>query len=178
MDWSDDELEELGNLSIQYSGVESLHEEVEVTRTTYSVEREVQDFCQGSLMEYSQTNPICSTSWATSIIEIAESITGKLFSVDQLLQCLSKQENIDGCQGIHPKTLATYLLKEGLVEMKDFTDCESLKEKTHYHFATVYPSSPKAGGLMNLIAEGIPVFAMVAFDLVKLRFVKYIAHDE
>ena len=83
MDWSDDELEELGNLSIQYSGIESLHEEVEVTRTTYSVEREVQDFCQGSLMEYSQTNPICSTSWTTSIIEIAESITGKLFSVDQ-----------------------------------------------------------------------------------------------
>ena len=41
MDWSDDELEELGNLSIQYSGVESLYEEVEVTRTTYSVEREV-----------------------------------------------------------------------------------------------------------------------------------------
>ena len=34
-------------------------------------------------MEYSQTNPICSTSWTTSIIEIAESITGKLFSVDQ-----------------------------------------------------------------------------------------------
>ena len=41
MDWSDDELEDLGNLSIQYSGIESLHEEVEVTRTTYSVEREV-----------------------------------------------------------------------------------------------------------------------------------------
>ena len=83
MDWSDDELEELGNLSIQYSGIESLHEEVEVTRTAYSVEREVQDFCQGSLMEYSQTNPICSTSWAITIVEIAKSITGKLFSVDQ-----------------------------------------------------------------------------------------------
>ena len=41
MDWSDDELEELGNLSIQYSGEESLHEEVDVKRTTYSVEREV-----------------------------------------------------------------------------------------------------------------------------------------
>ena len=62
--------------------------------------------------------------------------------------------------------------------MKDFTDCESLKEKTRYHFATVYPSSPNSGGVMNLIAEGIPVFAMVAFDLVKLSFVKYIAHDE
>ena len=41
MDWSDDELEDLGNLPIQYSGIESQYEEVEVTRTTYSVEREV-----------------------------------------------------------------------------------------------------------------------------------------
>ena len=129
-------------------------------------------------MEYSQTNPICSTSWATTIIEIAKSITGKIFSVDQLLQCLPKQENIDGCQGVHPKTLATYLSEEGLVEMKDFTDCESLEEKTHYHFAAVYPSSPNAGGLMNLIAEGIPVFAMVAFDLVKLRFVKDVVNND
>ena len=94
------------------------------------------------------------------------------FSVEQLLQCLPKYENIEECSGVHPKELVLYLMEVGLVEEGKFTDCNSINPADTYRFSPIYPESPNAGGLMNLVAEGRPVFVMVSLELARLRFVK------
>lgn len=68
----------------------------------------------------------------------------------------------------------------GLVEAKAFKNagCESLHKLTRYRFAAIFPESPKAGGLMNLVAEGRLVFVMIAVDLQDLRFVKDMSNAE
>ena len=152
MDWSDDELLSLGDLSVHYS------------------QRQSTEYCVGSLIELSGIEKACSTSWATSIIDIASQIAGEPLSVNQLLECLPIEEEIDPCQGIHPKSLVNYLSEVGLVGVNEFTSCDSIRPNYSYHFTPVYPESPNAGGLMNLIAEGKPVFAMVALDLTRLRY--------
>ena len=177
MDWTDEELEELANLSVQFSGIASVYDEIEINEREYLKERKAIDFCSSTpLSEYSRLDSICSTSWATSIIEIANRVTGRSFSVNQLLQCLPVYEEIDRCKGVHPKAIASYLMEIGLVE--NFTDCSSIDSSIAYRFTPIYPVSPNAGGLMNLIAEGKPVFAMVAIDLVKLRFVKEMSDED
>ena len=178
MDWKDASLEELGNLNIQYSGYASLFDPIEVKEPEYHLTRQSQDFCKGSLMDYSLESNICATSWATSVIEIVNNVSGKQLSVEQLLQCLPQSENIDGCKGVHPKTIAVYLMEVGLVEEGNFTVCEKIYSVPRYRFTAVYPESPNAGGLMNLIAEGTPVFTMVSLDLTKLRFIKDMSNIE
>ena len=172
MDWTDDELEQLGLLSVRFSGISSSFDEIDVNINNYVSPYQTIDFCSSSLFEYSRPDLICSTSWATSIIEIANRLTGKSYSVNQLLNCLPLYEEIDKCSGVHPKSLVSYLMEIGLEEEENFIDCKSIDSRKTQHFTPIYPESPNAGGLMNLIAEGKPVFAMVALDLNKLRFVK------
>lgn len=102
------------------------------------------------------------------------------FSIDQLFQCLPKEEGCDGCEGLHPKTFISYLMDVGLVEAKAFKNagCESLHKLIRYRFAAIFPESPKAGGLMNLVAEERLVFVMIAVDLQNLRFVKDMSNAE
>ena len=170
MDWTDDEINQLGDLSVRYSGITYVYDEIRVNTNEYSQPIRDSDYCYDSLYDYSRTTQICSTSWATSIIEIADTITGKHFSVDQLLQCLPEKEEIDGCEGVHPKSIASYLFEVGLVE--EFTTCDSIDSSKVYRFSTIFPESPNAGGVMNLVAEGKPVFTMVALDLMRLHYVK------
>ena len=172
MDWTDDSLEELGNLSVKYSGLVTLFDPIEVREKEYHLARQSQDFCKGSLRQNSLEENICATSWATAAIEVLNTVTQKKLSVEQLLQCLPITWNLDGCKGVHPKTLAMYLMEVGLVEEESFTDCEHIRDVNRYRFAPVYPESNNAGGLMNLVAEGKPVFTMVSLDLTKLRFIK------
>lgn len=56
--------------------------------------------------------------------------------------------------------------------------CDGLQRIKRYHFSPVYPESPNASGLMNLIDEGKPVFTMVALDLLRLRFVKDMSKEK
>ena len=79
MDWTDDELEQLGFLSVRFSGISSLYDEIGVRAKEYSFPRKTTSFCSSSLFEYSRSDSICSTSWATSIIEIANRLTGKSY---------------------------------------------------------------------------------------------------
>ena len=178
MDWTDASLEELGDLNIQYSGFASLYDPIEVKEPECHLTRQSQDFCKGSLKKYSLESNICATSWATSVIEIVNNVSGKQLSIEQLLQCLPLSENINGCKGVHPKTIAVYLMEIGLVEEGNFTVCEKIYSVPRYRFTAVYPESPNAGGLMNLIAEGTPVFTMVSLDLTKLRFIKDMSNIE
>ena len=176
MDWTDEELDQLGLLSIRYSGITSIYDEIDVREKEYSLSRNSTDFCSSSLYRYSRPNSLCSTSWATSIIEIANSLTGKSYLVNHLLNCLPLYEEIDKCSGVHPKTIVSYLMDIGLDE--EFIDCKSIDPTNTYHFSPIYPESPNAGGLMNLIAEGKPVVAVVALDITKLRFVKEMGDED
>ena len=183
MDWTDESLEELGDLDIKYSGFASLFDPIEIKEPEYHLARQPHNFCEGSLMRYSLESNICATSWATSIIEIVNHVSGKKLSVEQLLHCLPQSENINGCKGVHPKTIAMYLMEVGLVEENSIKDgdsfvCEKIYSVPRYRFTPVYPESPNAGGLMNLIAEGTPVFTMVSLDLTKLRFIKDMSNIE
>ena len=178
MDWSDDELLSLGDLSVHYSGISTIYEAIPINQHEYSSQRQSTEYCVGSLIELSGIEKACSTSWATSIIDIASQIAGEPLSVNQLLECLPIEEEIDPCQGIHPKSLVNYLSEVGLVGVNEFTSCDSIRPNYSYHFTPVYPESPNAGGLMNLIAEGKPVFAMVALDLTRLRYVKDMSNSE
>ena len=151
MDWSDDELNKLGELSVRYSGVSSWYEPIPPKEMEKHIQRKTRIYEDASFHSYNFPEKTCSISWATSLIEVAEAalLNTIQFSVDQLIQCLPKEEGIDGCEGVHPKTLTTYLIETGLVSKNDFTDCESLYEKTRYHFNAIYPESPNGGGLMN-----------------------------
>ena len=81
MDWSDEEMEQLQNLSVHYSGVTTLYDELSINANQYSLSREFDYYYEKSLKEYSSVEDICSTSWATSIIDVANAVTGLKFSV-------------------------------------------------------------------------------------------------
>ena len=174
MDWSEEELSDLGNLSVKYSGIASLYEHIEPTEKEKHLSLPQYSFKDDSLDEFNLASKSCSSSWATSIIKMAESaVDNKIqFSINQLLECLPKSEELNECEGIHPKQLTMYLSEVGLVSKQEFVDCNSIQSKTTYRFTPIYPESPNAGGLMNLVAEGKPVFAMVSLDLTKLVYIK------
>ena len=176
LDWSDEELDGLGELSAKYSGNPSYSNEIKPNENGYmDMQFSVNKRSFIELSKYNDPKEKCSTSWATATIELAEAaLDHKVhLSVRQLFDCLPEKEMINGCEGVHPKVLMEYLMEEGLVEDKEFRSCDSLKNVKHYYFSPIQPESPNAGGLMNLIAEeNRPVFVMVAIDLKKLRFVK------
>lgn len=173
LDWSDEELDGLGGLSVRYSSNPSYYDEIKPNENEKQFSVNERDFSE--LLKYNDPKEKCSTSWATAAIGLAEAaLDYKVrLSVNQLFECLPKKEMINGCDGVHPNVLMKYLIEEGLVEDEEFQSCDSLKDITHYYFSPIQPESPNAGGLMNLIAEeNQPVFVMVAMDLKKLRFVK------
>ena len=174
MDWSDGELIDMSELSTRYSGTLMSYEVVPANVNEFSMDRTPMNFCEGSLIESSRQKAKCSTSWATAAVEVAEAALDHRvdLSVEQLLQCLPRNEGVNGCRGIHPKSISLYLSEVGLVSKEDFIDCDSLDNQKRYTFDVVKPESLNAGGLMNLIAEGKPVFTMAALDLTRLRFIK------
>ena len=181
LDWSDEDLEVLSELSAHFSGVASHNEPVEITHTHYSLSRQSRTFMDDSLMKYSTKETICSTSWATSVIEVAEAALNNQFelSVDQLLHCLPVEYELESdCVGAEPKTIMSYLSEIGLVRKEDFTDCESLDNQARFKFEAVLPEAPNKSGLMNLVSEGKPVFVMMALNLYKLRYVKDMSEVE
>ena len=175
MYWSDDELEELGRLSVEYSGNPiSNNELVTPTQNEMSVEKISREF--DDLKEYNAPEKKCSTSWATAAVKAAEAALDYRveLSAKQLMECLPKDMGFaDGCDGVHPKKVMDYLLEEGLVAKDDFTTCDALDGLKKYYFTPNTPEVPTAGGLMNfLVTENKPVFVMVAVNLQKLMFVK------
>ena len=178
MDWSDDDLNKLEDTCMQYSGMVSLYDPIEVINNEYTLPREPVNFDGESLKKASRVDSSRFLSWATSVIEAAHSIIKEWFSIEQLINCVPQNEEIDGCECSHPKNLATYLMEVGLLKEGDFIDCNSVDPSKTYHFTPVYPESPNAGGLMNLVAEGKPVITVLALDLVKLRFVKEMSDED
>ena len=178
MDWSDDDINKLEDTCMQYSGMVSLYDPIDVNNNEYTLPREPVNFDGESLKKASRVDSSRFLSWATSVIEAAYSITKEWFSIEQLINCVPQNEEIDGCECSHPKNLATYLMEVGLLKEGEFTTCNSVDPSKTYHFTPVYPESPNAGGLMNLVAEGKPVIAVLALDLVKLRFVKEMSDDD
>ena len=179
MDWSDDDLRSLGNLDIHYSGVSSEYEEVHPRIGEYTSTIQSRSFCTDSLFSYSVPNN-CSTSWATAIVRAAEAAMNDSvkLSVNQVLRCLPEYAEVDGCRGVHPRMIREYLKEVGLVKESEFDTCDNVNEHSPIQFTTVTPQPPTAGGLMNLISSGKPVFAMVAVDLLKLRYVKDMSKAE
>ena len=172
LDWTSDQLDELGDLSVKYSGMASIYEEIEMEEKERHVRIASRNFTE--LSEYNVPEKKCSTSWVTAVIEAAEAALENRvkLSVKQLFECFPKEEGLDGCRGIHPSTLSLYLSETGLVSENDFTSCESIEETKRHRFTIVSPDAYNAGGLVSLIDEGDPVFVLVAIDLQKMRFVR------
>ena len=175
LDWSDGELEELSKSTVRYSGFESSHEPVSINESEFSLTRKIPLFSDSFVNEYSRKEMFCSTSWATSVIEVAEKAVNYQFefAVEQLMQCLPAYFEMDnGCDGVSPSDLMKYLAEVGLVRKDDFNGCENLNNQPLFKFEAITPEVPNRSGLMNFVAEGKPVFVMLALDLKKLRFVK------
>ena len=175
MDWSDEELQELGRLNVEYSGVPIMYDDApEPTQDEMSVDKISREF--DKLEDYNAPEKKCSTSWATAAVRAAEAALNYRveLSEEQLFTCLPKDLGFaDGCDGIHPKKVIDYLNEEGLVAKDDFNGCDKLDGIRKYHFTPNTPEVPTAGGLMNLlVTENKPVFVMMAVDIKKLTFVK------
>ena len=174
MDWSDEDLEELGRLDVEYSGIPVLYPESFPNQDEMSVEKRSRDFLD--LIEYNSPEKKCSTSWVTAAIRAAEAALNYRveLSEKQLFECLPKDADYnDGCEGVHPKKLMQYLLEDGLVEKNAFTDCDSLDGLKKYYFTPNQPDPPTGSGLMNqLVEDEKPVFVMMAVDLRRIVFVK------
>ena len=172
-DWSDSQLDVLGDLMVKYNHVISINDPVDVKNSKFSTKIPNREFPE--LKEANDPKKACATSWVSAAIEVAEAALdySVKLSAKQLFECLPKARGLDdGCSGIYPKVLMDYLLEVGLVEEDMFMGCDSLDELEHYAFFPKAAEPPNASGLMNLIAEGKPVFAMIAVDLKKLRYVK------
>ena len=74
MDWSDDKLIALGELCVNYSGMATLYEGVDVIQNEYYMERQSYDFCGGTFIQSSRVTTSRPYSWATAIIEIASTV--------------------------------------------------------------------------------------------------------
>ena len=175
MDWSEEELDELGKLSVEYSGSPIMYDDApEPTLNEMNVEKRSREF--EGLKDHNESGKVCSTSWATAAIKAAEAALDYVveLSEEQLFTCLPKDLGFaDGCDGIHPKKVMDYLLEEGLVEKKAFNGCDKLDGLERFHFNSNTPSHPTAGGLMNLLADDKkPAFVMMAIDIKKLVYVK------
>ena len=168
-------MERLATLTARFSGSPPSNDPVDISQSDYSLSRKPPVIGQSFINSYSRKDSICATSWATSVIEVAEAALNNMFdlSVDQLIQCLPIEYGLDSeCSGIEPKLLISYLNEVGLVRKSDFSGCESIEDKLRFTFTATHPEVPNASGLMNLVAEGKPVFVMLALNLLKLRFVK------
>ena len=175
MDWSDADLEQLGSLTAEFHGNAPYYEPVDVSKPDFSLRRSPPVYPESFVNEYSRKQPICSTSWATSVIEVAEAALNNQIelSINQLMQCLPNYFDMEnGCDGFEPKLIQSYLKEVGLVRKDDFVDCASLDNSERFTFNYILPEVPNKSGLMNLVAEGRPVFVMLALDLKKLRYVK------
>ena len=175
MDWSEEELRELGKLNVEYSGSPIMYEEApEPTQDEMSVEKKSRVF--DKLEEYNSPEKKCSTSWATAAIRAAEAALDYMveLSEEQLFTCLPKDLGFaDGCGGVHPKKVMEYLNEEGLVMKDDFKGCDKLEGVRRFRFTPNSPEVPTAGGLMDLLAnDKKAAFVMMAIDLEKLMFVK------
>ena len=128
MDWSDDELDEMGKLSVEYSGSPIMYNDAPVpTQNEMSVEKRSREF--SGLKDHNESGKPCSTSWATAVIKAAEAAMDYRveLSEEQLFTCLPKDLGFaDGCDGIHPNKVMDYLIEEGLVEKNDFNGCDKL----------------------------------------------------
>ena len=128
LDWSDDELDSLGNLSTKYSGNPSYNDEIKPIENDHiDVQFSVNKRSYPELSKYNDPKEKCSTSWATATIELAEAaLDHKVhLSVRQLFNCLPEKEMINGCEGVHPKVLMEYLMEVGLAEDEEFQSCDS-----------------------------------------------------
>ena len=173
LDWNTDELEELGSLSVRYSGISSSYEVMDVKEKEYLIQKSTREFPE--LGEYNSPEKKCSTSWVSATIELAETALDHnvRLSSRQLFECLPKDEDIDGCEGVNMRTLSDYLRETGLMSENDFKNCESINPLYTYHFSSISPEVPTGSGLMNLMFdEKNPVLVLVALNLDKLRFVK------
>ena len=117
MDWSDDDLDTLGDLVVKYSGNAPLSVEIVPEKKSVSIPKlNERTF---DLYETVQKNPITSTSWATAIVEMAEAAMnyGVTFDPEQLLDCVPKYADMeDGSNGVYPNDIIRYLAEVGFVE--------------------------------------------------------------
>ena len=174
MDWTDEELLDLGDLVVHYTGETKLFEEIEVDKNDIHKYKPARSFNMSLPLNM-------TTSWATSVIQVAERALGGgvRLSLEQLIQCLPVSEDVEeeGMRGVHPRTITSYLLEVGLMEEDDFFGCESINPLYTHRFKPLYPQYPNGGGLMNFVAESDLVFTMVAIDMLKLRFVKDMSNE-
>ena len=173
IDWSDSELERLGSLEVYYSREAEHNDPIDVFQNSTQIDMVKRIFLD--LDNYNSPSEDCPTSWATATIEVAEAALKNRvkLSAKQLLECLPKKEELNGCKGVRPKMILNYLMEVGLVEEKKYVDCDSLEGLKHYYFYGEQPVVPNTSGLMRLLADKKnPVFVMVAVNLLKLRFVK------
>ena len=105
MDWTNEELESLGDLSMHYTGTADVYDIVEPSLYSYKLTKPERGFCIDSLKAYSMPG-MPSTSWATSIIEVAEKAM-VIMSVCQLNNFL----NVCLCMMMVSVNLMVYILK-------------------------------------------------------------------
>ena len=138
-DWSDSELQALGNLDIDIPPCHSSQKMNLPLNQSSSIQLNSHEFCDNNLSQFSSVRN-CSTSWATSIVRIAEHALNNTIhlSVQQLLQCLPSVYGINACQGVNTTSIVQYLAEVGLVEEDQFTSCSTISEMKSFRFAPIF----------------------------------------
>ena len=138
-----------------------------------SIQLNSREFCDNNLSQFSSVRN-CSTSWATSIVRIAEHALNNTIhlSVQQLLQCLPSVYGINACQGVNTTSIVQYLAEFGLVEEDQFTSCSTISEMKSFRFAPTFIHSFYE--LISIVSKK-PVFVTLAVSLSQLRLNSYLS---
>ena len=171
-DWSDSELRALGNLDIDISPCHSFQKINLPLNQSLSIQLNSRDFCNNNLSQFSSFRN-CSTSWATSIVRIAEHTLNNTIhlSVQQLLQCLPAVYGINACQGVNTTSIVHYLAEFGLVEEDQFTSCSTISETKSFRFVPIFIHSFYE--LINVVSIK-PVYVTLSVSLPQLRVNSYL----
>lgn len=187
-DFSVEDVQSLQNTSQLFSGIKTIHEEVEVFGQSKTIGLNPRQFCDnqfGFFNNYTRSNK-CSTSWVTSAIHVAErtiqqkSIVVQL-SAEYLFRCLSRDddEEADPCRAYSNKDTFEFIDSNGLISEEDAAILgddicrpDGIENITIYRFTVIHSAVPNQGSLMNMVYNETMPSVMLALNLSRLRFVK------
>ena len=183
-DFSDDDLDRMMNLGVQYSGEGSFADPENITLPFWSRDYIVgRDLLVGT-DKYCTSNSN-STSWASALILAAEAALKKegydeKFSFHYVAKCLPESQEVD-FQDVSPSDMIEFITEKGLMSetvaslLSEDELCSVTTPK--FYFDVLRNDIPNKSGLMNFVAEGDPVIVLMALDLIRLKTVNDVTGD-
>ena len=180
-DFSEDDLEKMMELKINYSNLGSYADPIIPAKKEFDYALPSRAFSKEDhpdLVKYSTSNT-CAISWATATIAAAEKVladrgTPVELSLEYLLDCYEDEMKESYCDGVSMADLSSFLSTRGLmseVEAKRLGENKCTDESTHvFFFESTRVEAPNRGGLMDLVASEKPTLSLMSLNLLRLRY--------